>query len=568
MRGLLIIGMCLGAVCVNGQNFLRGSVNSRSISNIYPVVSGDGNTLIYMDNYTNDGSYQYRYSKKERGTWSAPNDFGVIRFPKATMTGAYTLSFDGSLLIFSMRGEGVGGFDLWWSQFNGERWSNPRNFGAPLNSTGNDCYPSISADGNFLYFTKCQTVTNGEGTDCSIWVAERNPTVQMNWRDPTMLPTSINGSGAKMPRIHIDNQTLYYFSGGDWQMSRKQNGTWGPGSTMSFLSENEGKEFLAPYYRPDRIITSHRNDLGNFNLSEVTVPPSFQPNNVVIKYGAVTGGSGAPMAADIRLVDYNSGEVVSFSRSDDATGEYIFILPEGQVYDFSVQPRRGNEIYHAEILDFQDLATSKRESQDFALEPMKDGAHMALGALAFDQNGSELDPRCDPEISRLTRLLSRNSGFNIEVSAYQDTVIYDTIPRPELTEVRVDSSYYYSYHLQPTAQDLAEVFSMLQTSEMDSLITSWNNSLGEVNNGNDTLLVNYLVGSFVGLDSTQHLVLTEVYHNDLTTKRAKTVQERLIQSGIPRSRITSIGHGDRRKPISAFREEAWETGVIEAVFFN
>ena len=172
------------------------------------------------------------------------------------------------------------------------------------------------------------------------------------------------------------------------------------------------------------------------------------------------------------------------------------------------------------------------------------------------------------EIVRLTRLLQRNSNFEIEIGAYQDSIVTDSIPKPELTEVMTDTIYSYEYVAGLTGEPLISTFGQLETSQMDSLIMVWNDSLAAINNGNDTLLVNYLIGSFVGLDSIEHTTLKQTYHNDITPKRAQALADRLVTAGVRKSRITFKGYGDRRKPNSALKPEDWENGVLELVFSN
>jgi len=64
-----------------------------------------------------------------------------------------TISEDGKLLIFSsnMNG-GIGGRDLYSSQYSDGKWTTPMNLGEPINTTQSESFPYLHRDG-YLYFS-------------------------------------------------------------------------------------------------------------------------------------------------------------------------------------------------------------------------------------------------------------------------------------------------------------------------------------------------------------------------------------------------------------------------------
>ena len=63
-----------------------------------------------------------------------------------------TLSADGNILYFaSNRPGGLGGMDLYSSDFEGGKWGEPVNLGNKMNTAGNEIFPFIHEDGT-LYF--------------------------------------------------------------------------------------------------------------------------------------------------------------------------------------------------------------------------------------------------------------------------------------------------------------------------------------------------------------------------------------------------------------------------------
>jgi len=96
-----------------------------------------------------------------------------LSHPTATDQGP-TVRTDGrEMLFFSTRPGGAGGADLWTSTRRSvhDPWSTPQNL-IPLNSTGAEQQPSLSADGRTLVFASSRSGSFG-GTD--IYVSTRTP---------------------------------------------------------------------------------------------------------------------------------------------------------------------------------------------------------------------------------------------------------------------------------------------------------------------------------------------------------------------------------------------------------
>lgn len=588
---LTIVAITLSSLSATGQvgKELRGSVNTQSFNDIYPSMSGDGNTLIFMNDYTDDGGYITLISRKERGgQWSDGVELEVLNPARLNAPGGYCLSFDGNTLVYStLKGEGVGGYDLWYLEYDGSKWSNPRNFGFPLNSPLNDTYPTFSTDGDRLFFTRCGSISKVGGEDCKLYVSDRRKGRIKGWEAPVELSTTINSGGATMPRMLSDNRTMIFSSsksggkgGLDWYFTRMApDGNWSNPVNIDYINTAEDDVFYTMYYRPDKAITCQKNSRNIFNMVEVDVPEQFQPDKVVIKIGKVLNNKGEPVDSDVRVRDYENGESGPFTFPDTETGDYFLIIPEGRVYDFSIVPKRGSEFYYSEILDYSTLRSSRKEPSDYTLQIPVQNAVLGLKTLKFIPETDKTDPRSDTEISRLVRLLSRNDGFQIEIAAYQDSVMTDSIPHPGLTQVVIDTTfrdeyiYEYEYKYQYSIdQDSAKLkFPEFTNVQLDSMLTIWNDSLSRVRN--DTILAERFLASLIGIDTIenivdtiQHVDINYTYHNNLTQKRADQLAVIIAALNVDPQRITPVGYGDQKKPITAIKEDEFEDGFIEIIF--
>ena len=201
-----------------------------------PSISADGKTMIIESN--KGGKYELYESKNINGSWTDPislddiNNFG----DDTDLIGGPSLSFDGNRLYFfaSFR-SGLGSEDIYFSNREGDRWSKPENIGAPINSTGYEGFPSISADGNTLYFvrqnlngpTDRDLIKSWGNTACySIYKSGLNRD-NNSWSSPELLPYPINKDCEKAPRIMADNRTLIFASNrpggfGDYDLYQTQ----------------------------------------------------------------------------------------------------------------------------------------------------------------------------------------------------------------------------------------------------------------------------------------------------------------------------------------------------------
>jgi outer membrane protein OmpA-like peptidoglycan-associated protein len=190
----------------------------------FPAITVDDQTFLFTRNFrTKDGDADqedFMISKKVNGEWAPAKLIGSGINSKEN-EGAPTLSADGQILFFTvcpmMQGSGYGndrkGFgacDIFYSEKIGENWSKAYNVGRNVNSSFRETQPSFSSDGKSLYFVSNRT--GGYGNH-DIYVS----TLQADgsWGNPVNLGKNINTAGEEQSVfIHPDGKTLYFGSNG------------------------------------------------------------------------------------------------------------------------------------------------------------------------------------------------------------------------------------------------------------------------------------------------------------------------------------------------------------------
>jgi hypothetical protein len=198
---------------------LGDSINSVE-SEYLPALSLDGETMVFTRRVGGANEDFFISTKDSSGRWRAAQNLG---YPPNTSfpDGAAKLSADGNYLFFtrcdmrSKNGIEGGGCDLafCFKEFDNEgsyTWSSPQYFGFTINTSAYEGQPCLSSDNQDLYFVSEREGGFG-GKD--IYVSHFNK--DGLWSKPINLGANINTSGDETsPFIHPDNETLYFASNG------------------------------------------------------------------------------------------------------------------------------------------------------------------------------------------------------------------------------------------------------------------------------------------------------------------------------------------------------------------
>ncbi|HTE32159.1 MAG TPA: OmpA family protein [Chryseolinea sp.] len=118
-------------------------------------ITPDGKTIYFAsDRMGGQGGLDiFKTTLQANNTWSAPVNLGTAVNSKANEDAPF-IHPDQKTLFFTSDGHNtMGGRDIFVTRLNNNKWTSPENMGYPVNTTVNDNYFTLIADGTRAYFS-------------------------------------------------------------------------------------------------------------------------------------------------------------------------------------------------------------------------------------------------------------------------------------------------------------------------------------------------------------------------------------------------------------------------------
>lgn len=372
----------------------------------------------------------FYFSYQQDSLWMPSKPLSPI-INTAKNEGAQSITADGKYMYFTAcsRPDGYGRCDIYYSVKEGSNWSAPINLGKPINSKGWEAQPSISADGQELYFVSNRKSGKGK---MDIWhskLIEIQADGKSRWTQPQNL--SINSANNEMsPFIHAGNRYLVFSS----------DGLTGMGSYDLFKTElDENKKWSDPvnlgypintYHDEIGLVVTAKGDKAYFSSDRLEgkgkdifsfdMPLEIQPPSVSWLKGKVLDAkSKKPIYASLLLIDLQTNDTISQIKSDRTDGSYLVCLPAGRDYLFSA--KADQYLFYSDHFEMLDQK-KKTDPQvlDIYLNPIEKGGEIVLRNVFFELDSWEILPKSEIELEYLYDLLLENTEMKIEIGGHTD----------------------------------------------------------------------------------------------------------------------------------------------------
>ncbi len=401
----------------------------------FPVLTADEKTLFFTarnGNARTDDEDIFISTKDTFGEWTTPESISRninTRFNEGTCS----ISADGRMMIFTAceGRQGYGSCDLYVTYKIGEEWSVPNNLGPNINSPQWDSQPSLSADGNTLYF-----VSNRPGGIGSrdIYVSYRNEAG--DWTMAQNLGEPINTSSDEVsPFIHANGLTFFFASNGHpgfggfdlFSTEIKADNTWGAIKNLGYpinTSEDQVSLFIAAsgttaYYANER---KQGNQYIDSKIYSFELPPQLQVTRGVnyVKGRVVDAITQKPIVATVELYDLETDELSSRVKSDSLTGEYLITLTKGSEYALYVN--KNGYLFDSRYFSFQEDDSVNPELADILLNKINRGESVNLNNIFFDFDKFVLREKSKTELKKIISFLNAYPDIKIEIEGHTDNV--------------------------------------------------------------------------------------------------------------------------------------------------
>lgn len=344
--------------------------------------------------------------------------------------GGATLTMDNKVMYYTVCEVDSNGYfncDIFMSEYERDGWSGLMRLDSTVSSpTSWDSQPTISADGNTLYFASDRLGGFGKS---DIWVSYKNKNGE--WSKPQNLGQTVNTEGnERSPFIHSDNKTLYFSSDGHWgiggldifytkweknQLSNPKNIGYPINTTsdeFGFFVSIDGK---TGYFASNKL-----KGMGGWDLFSFDLYKAARPEKVALVKGTVKDETdNMPISAKVELKNVNTNQITPVNV-DSLTGDYATTIDFQNDYILTV--KKNDYSWESKYISSVDSIQEQSFKFDLAIKPIEVGQSYTLNDVYFAYNSKDLTINSIKVIDTFNDFLKENAKVCVEIQGHTDDV--------------------------------------------------------------------------------------------------------------------------------------------------
>lgn len=400
-------------------------INS-SFPDIRPVVTPDEKILLFTSELR---FYDAVFYTKKEDKWSMPLNLT----PQLQTDGDFytsSISADGQILML-LRKDPFSG-DIYQSKLIDGQWSIPEILGKNINTRNWETHAVLSKDKKRLYFTSVRKDGFG-GLD--IYYSDYNET-EDTWGPAINLGPAINTPfDEETPFISEDGTTLYFSSKGHYNMggydifySKQINeNEWSTPINIGYpINTTDDDIFFVPVKNGQYAYTSKftREGYGQEDIIRYELFSSDNPFKVRIKGKIILEDNRYDFNKEnfnIKIIDSSNIETLAILHPQELTGEFNCELRPGTykfIFNSEDYKRKVATVYIPEDYARNDyiINVSLTPSEVFT------GEYVIIKSVFFDFDDYSLTREAKIELEKLYNLMDKYPGLYIEVIGHTDAI--------------------------------------------------------------------------------------------------------------------------------------------------
>jgi outer membrane protein OmpA-like peptidoglycan-associated protein/tetratricopeptide (TPR) repeat protein len=357
--------------------------------------------------------------------------------------GAATVSVDNKEMIIcackfeNFQGQEYKNCDLYITYFErGEghdfKWTPLQNMGSNINTKdGWEGQPSLSADGNTLYFTAVRPSTKKDDIFMSKRKADGTWTVALPVEE-------INTPGKdKSPFLHQDSHTLYFVSessnerdgigGLDIFYSQMgKDGKWGTPKNIGYPINTTDDE-IGLFVSTDGKQAYFSSRVGGvWNIYSFELYKEARPKAVVLVKGELKDPNGDPVKDAEVEIAYGGSDRIDKIRVNGDDGKYAAIIAvedDQEPEDIMVTVKKEGHAFDSKLISKETLAENTFiKETNMELRKIEVGVPYTINDILYATNSDELSSNSKFILKQFARFLKENPTIKVSIQGHTDDV--------------------------------------------------------------------------------------------------------------------------------------------------
>lgn len=427
------------------------NVSTNNQDEYFPMISPDNEMMFFTRKVNLATGYEASRIVEQYTFATRPDDMG--EFTKGTpfekpfndgsfdSYGASTVSVDNKEMIMcacknvtTSTGQPYTNCDLYSTTYvrsetakSGYIWTPLVNLGPKINTPdGWEGQPSLSADGNTLFFTANRRTTK----DNDIFIVKRLGDGSWGSAEPFDI---INTDGKdKSPFLHQDSETLYFvststdtrkgFGGLDIFYMREENGVWSKPKNIGYPI-NTPEDELGLFVSTDGQLAYYSSrEGGNWNIFQFELYEEARPKAVTILKGELKDPNGAPVTDATIEVAYSGSDKVESVKVNGDDGKYAVVVKTEVPQDVMVSVKKEGAAFDSRLIAKEDIVKKEeRVNNDLAVKELKVGEAYTINDILYDYNSDVLSARSKFILREFARYLKDHEGITITIQGHTDS---------------------------------------------------------------------------------------------------------------------------------------------------